>query len=397
MGAPTVNHQARAHALLAPSSAARWIGCTPSAQLEEAERKRVGSHDSEASREGTLAHEFADLALQLYTKAITTEAHDKAADKLRADKLYTLEMESQVAKYRDFVVAQYQKEARKWNGAELIPEQRYDLTRYVPESFGTADATVLGRKMITIADLKYGRGVQVYAANNAQLRLYALGAIEHYAQDFERVQMVIIQPRLDHYDYEIMTVKELRDWGFRVAQRAAHLAVKGQGAQKVGAWCKFCDVAYRCKAQADNAAKLAAYDFADPKTLTDDQLLAIYEHLDSFKSWATLVEKYVYNEALNGKSWEGFKLVEGRSSRKWSNPERTGELLQAEMFDDNEIYKPRTLRGIGDLEALLGKKQFNVILEGHTYKSPASPKLVPEDHGGTPYSNHKTAAEDFKA
>ena len=392
-------HKERAHAVLSASGSSRWLNCTASAILESKQDDTTSVY----AAEGTLAHEFADFFLRMFNGEITESRYKEATDRLRENELYSREMPRQVEKYTDYVIEQFNDAKAKGTGRIFI-EERFDLTEYVPESFGTGDTTIIGDGQIEIIDLKYGKGVRVDANDNSQLRLYALGAISQFSlfYDIRQVKMTIVQPRLDHVSSEVISVEELEDWGNNYVRPRAELAIQGKGDLVPGDWCRWCKVKATCAALAAKQLAVAQQDFSsvsddcelpDGKTMTDEQILSIYQRAADFKSWIDAVTDHVKKEALRGKEWAGFKLVEGRSSRKWTDTEAVKAVLLANGFTEAEIEKV-SLRGIGDISDLMTLDTFNELLGPYVHKPPGKPTLVPESDEREPFGL-AAAQKDF--
>ncbi len=389
-----VAHSKRKHALLSASGAGRWINCPPSARMEE---KIPSSGNSSYAEEGTLAHEFADLGLRIQSntgdvgKGSDYERWKKQVERLKTKPLYDPEMDDYVKVYTNYVLEQFYVAKKKTSDAVLKIEERTDFSYLVPEGFGTSDANVIADELLEIVDLKYGKGVKVYAKENSQLRLYALGLLRKFdlAYDITKVKMTIVQPRLDHIDSEVLTVAELQAWAEKVVKPSADQAYTGEGKCNPGSWCRWCKAKPVCRSLADHNIELAKKEFAEPRTLKDDELIEVYEQTGLLVDWATSVAEYLLDEALRGKAWPGYKLVEGRSNRKWANePEAIKKL--SENYEMNQIVNTK-IKGIGDIEKLVGKGKVNDLL----IKPPGKPTLVPESDK-RPAFGIEQAKKDFQ-
>lgn len=386
------NHTARKHALLSASGASRWLNCTPSARLEE---KFDESAPSVFAAEGTLAHEFGDINLRFHNGEVNKRTLNKELKRLRKDKLYTDEMEEQVAKYVTICIESFNVAKQFDPGAIMLIEERFDFSHLVEGGFGTGDFTIIGGNKLLIIDLKYGKGIRVEADDNPQLKLYASGALRalELSYDIQTVKMAIVQPRLDHTSTFEMSVEDLIEWGETIVKPKALIAYKGEGEQKPGDWCKWCKVKAMCSALAEENMKLAKYEFQDPQLLADDQLLDIYKQQPMLVDWANAVAKHLLTEALNGKKWDGYKVVEGRSNRKWLDENRVITLLDKNEFECT-AYLTTKLNGIGKVEKLVGKSAFTLLLGDQVIKPPGAPTLVPETDKRAAMGNDQ-AKEDF--
>lgn len=378
-----MGHADRDHAILSPSSAKRWINCTPSALLAEA----AGSKSSVYAEEGTLAHEIAEYALTKYLNGIYDPIIDEAPpikDEHFRNPLFSIDMANYIRKYCEFVIEESYDIQRADGPCKMFLERKVDITDYAPDSFGSVDVILVSDKMLHIIDLKYGAGVKVFADHNEQMMLYALGALKAAAsKDINSIRMTIAQVRLDHYDTFEIPKGRLLDWAEKVLKPAAKAAIQGKGKQVIGSWCQFCPVKAQCRVQRD--AILADFDEKpEPLLLSDEEIVDLIGKIDTYKSWIESVNKYVYDRAIQGYKWEGYKLVAGRSSRVIKDEAKIRQALLNEFLED-EVLNIK-LKGIGDLEKLLGKKVFSARFGDAIESRPGAPKLVPESAKGVEYS-----------
>lgn len=383
-----INHGERDHALLSPSSSKRWLNCPPSARLAES----VENKSSVYADEGTLAHEIAQNALELWDRDLYYPEIDElpVPDDLAKSPYFSEDMVRHVGSYVDFVVNEFHAMHKEETGGNVIGywEATFDLSKYIPESFGSSDATLLSPTILHVIDLKYGAGVKVSAQSNTQLMIYALGMLntipEAQRGDIKEVRMSIVQPRLDHYDTFTMSANDLLVWGEKVLKPKAKVAWEGGGEQKIGDHCQFCPLKAQCRAQYD--AITSDFDEeCEPLLMTDEEIVEMIGKIDRYRSWINSFDQFVYQEAMNGKKWTGYKLVEGRSSRKITDPDKVRNELLDEYLED-EIMNI-SLKGITDLEKLLGKKVFAARFGKYLKSQPGVPKLVPESHPGTEYNS----------
>ena len=352
------------HAILSASGAHRWLNCTPSARLE----LNFPDSSGESAREGTFAHALAELKLNNFL-----EPQDgNKLKSMKKNEFYSPELEEYVDEYVEMVT-----EKLVSSGGQLIIESRLDFSDYVPKGFGRGDAIILGDNTIEVCDLKYGRNVPVSAVDNPQLRLYGLGALSEYGafMDAETVTMTICQPRNGGISSETLTVKELTDWGNAI-KAIAETAFKGEGSTCAGEWCRFCKAKVRCRTLADYNLELEKFSHAD--LLTDDEMAEVLERAEKLKTWVNKITEYAYDEAVNGRHWKGFKLVEGRSIRRYISESAVIKTLKEEGFTEDDFLKPRELQTITGLEKLLGKKKFSELLGDFIDKPAGKPVLVPE-------------------
>ena len=373
-------HSTRLHAVLSASGASRWMNCTPSAQLEA---KYGVKTNSEYAAEGTLAHELAELLLTSFIKKEAPSEKQIAA--IEGNQLYTLDMPDYVAQYVEYCQGAYAELLKLHpQDTEMRIESKLDLSRYVPESFGTADCIVVGGDTMEVIDLKYGKGVVVYADDNPQLKLYALGAYDLLGMlyDIKTVRLTIVQPRLDSVSSWELSLDDLLDWAENELREKARLAYTGQGEPTIGAWCKFCSVKSRCTDLYQEALDVAYDEFdneiTDPRIMTDEQVSDILSRSDLVTDFLDAVKEYALNQALEGKSWPNFKLVEGRSVRKFGADDSVIAAVLEESFPDvpREEFFDSKIKGITALEKLLGKKQFAEMLGDYVVKPAGKPTLV---------------------
>lgn len=278
--------------------------------------------------------------------------------------------------------------------AELLIEAKLRLSEYIPEGFGSSDAVLIYKDKMEVFDLKYGKGVKVEADNNAQMMCYALGAYcgpgEFY--DINTVRMTIIQPRLKHESSFEICVVDLLFWAEQVLKPAAQAAFKGEGAQIPGDHCRFCKVAARCKALAAHTLEVTK-EKHEPGLMTMEEIAQLLPHFETIKNWIGSVEDYALNQALNGETVPGYKVVEGTSRRKIENTDTAIQKLKDAGIPEDSYMKPREMKTISDLEKALTKKGFNAILGPLVIKPQGKPTLVENSDPRKPYSK---AADDFK-
>ena len=352
------------HALLTASGSKRWLSCPPSARLEAT----FTDKETTAAAEGTAAHALAEYkvkrALRYFCKRPVSEFEDEVMDQATDD-------------YAAFILEQMS-EMRK-AGAEptVMVETRLDFSDWVPDGFGTGDCIIIGGDTLHIVDLKYGAGVLVEAEGNSQMRLYALGAIQQFGclYDVKTVHMTIFQPRRDNVSTATMTVEELMAWAETELRPKAELAFAGEGEYHPGSWCLFCKAADRCRARAEENLKLAREEFGLPPLLTDEEIETLLPRLPDMVKWANDLQAYALDAAVNhGKHWDGFKLVEGRSIRRYADEEAVAKAAEENGYRD--IYR-KALINLGEMERLMGKKKFSEILGAYIVKPPGKPTLVP--------------------
>lgn len=390
-------HSQRAHALLSASGASRWINCTPSAKLEDEYGER---ESSTYAQEGTLAHELSELYLLKDTlNLITEEGFNARLEEIMANDLFSEEMLDVVPIYTDYC-ADSLAEAKVANPLAIMEiEQKLDLTEYVPESFGTADCVIINDNLMEVIDLKYGKGVPVYAEWNKQLMLYALGALRKYdvMYDINEVRVTIVQPRINNISSWQISVEELKKWADEELKPKADLAFEGKGELNAGDWCRFCAVRNQCRKLYEQQLEIAKHEFAAPELLTDEEIADIVRRTPKLIEWANSVAEYAQIKAINeNKEWPGLKLVEGISRRKWIDEDKATDAIFARCpeLSEDEILTAK-LKPITSIEKIIGKARFAEILSDVVIKPQGKPTLVPlEDK--RPAMGLSQAQLDFK-
>lgn len=377
------------HAILSPSAASRWLTCTPSARLE----LNFENEESDFAREGTLAHAICECLLNGYLQSGSPFLTIAEWKFFKEEEFYSEATYEHCQAYAAYVLSFFAE------GDLLRVEQRIDLSAFVPESFGTSDSWLfkVKQKHLHVFDFKFGKGVPVSAIENKQLKLYALGILEELLTlyDVETVTLHIYQPRIQNNSDFTISVKELLTWR-REIEPLAKLAFDGEGEFVAGDHCLFCRAKATCRALAEYATELAKHDFKDPNLLDDAEIIEIIEREPIFTSWIKAVEKHALTEAVNGKAWPGYKLVEGKSNRQYKD-----ENLVAQKLINNlnfgyvsEIYKPKELLGITELTKKLGTENFAKYVEPLLVKPKGAPTLVPVSDNRPVFSNSQSDFND---
>lgn len=369
-----------AHALLSASSSHRWLNCPPSARLSE----NYEDKSSDFAAEGTDAHELCEYKLK---KALGQRAKNPTENLT----WYNEEMEECASGYAEYVMELIAQAKKNCADPVVLIEQRLDYSKYVTDGFGTGDCVIIADGTLNIVDYKHGKGVEVSALDNPQMKLYALGALEIFDSiyDIENITMTIYQPRIANISTCLIPRGELIDWAEKVLKPTAELAFNGKGEFRCGDWCRFCKARAQCRERANANLELAKYDFAEPLLLSDDEVEEVLDKIDRLVSWANDIKEYALKAALNGKQWKNRKLVEGRSIRKY-----TDEAMAA-LAVKNAGYEPyeKKLLGITEMQKMLGKEQFNKILGDFVEKPKGKPTLVPMSDKRKEIN---TAASDFE-
>lgn len=358
------------HAKLSASGAKKWINCPLSVELES----KIPNEESEYAKEGTKAHELSELKLKRELNLIGKESYDEAINKLNVDE----EMDKYTDYYCNAVLDIVHKYDLNYSVVKL--EERVNFSPWVPEGFGTSDVVVISDNVMDIIDLKYGKGVKVSAENNPQLMLYALGVLNdyNYLCDIKKVNLTIIQPRLDNVSIFTISVDDLLKWGEEIKPKAIK-AFKGEGECVVGKHCDegFCRAKPICRTYADERLKIAKYEFKEPTELSNDDIAEIIEKVDELVKWSKTIKDYALKQALNGEEFKGFKVVEGKSNRTFNIEEiEIIKILEKGGFKVEEVCET-SLKSLSALEKMLGKKDFKNILGSHVIKPMGKPTLVP--------------------
>ena len=365
------------HAILSASSAHRWIHCPPSVRLSES----IPDRGSGYAVEGTDAHTLCEYKLR---KALGMDAADPTENLT----YYDQEMEECANGYAAFVLEQVEAARKSCLDPVVLIEQRVDFSRWVPDGFGTADCLIVADKTLTVVDFKYGVGVLVSAEGNPQMGCYCLGALELYdaLYDIDTIRMAIYQPRRDNLSVAEMSRDALLRWADETLKPAGELAYAGKGEFCCGEWCGFCKAKTICRARADANMELARYEFKRPPLLSDEDVEEILSQLDDLAAWASDIRDYALHRALSGKEWRGWKLVEGRSNRRYTDEDAVAEAVRSIGLDPFE----KQLIGITAMEKLLGKARFNAVLSPYIEKPQGKPTLVPESDKRPAIGNVKT-------
>ncbi|MBP3759366.1 MAG: DUF2800 domain-containing protein [Clostridiales bacterium] len=368
------------HAYLSASASHRWLSCPPSAKL----CADVNDEASPYAKQGTDAHELCEY------KVLHALGEDVKDPTENLD-YFDTEMEESTDEYCNYVLEQYEKAKQLCKDPKVLVEQRLDFSKWVPDGFGTGDCLIIADKVLQIIDFKYGLGILVEAENNPQMMCYALGALDTYdgIYDIESVEMTIFQPRRDNVSTFTISKEELLKWAEEFLAPTAQLAYNGEGEYHAGDHCQFCKVKATCRERAAYNMELAAYDFEEPATLDDSEIADILPRIDDLVAWANDIKEYALQQAMSGTEYKGFKVVEGRSVRKYTDDAAVAATVENAGYDPYE----RKVLGITAMTSLLGKKKFEELLGGMITKPPGKPTLVPNSDK-RPALN--TAKDDFK-
>ena len=368
------------HAILSASAADRWLHCPPSARA----CAKYPDTKSEYAQEGTDAHALCEY---LVKKSLGMKTKDPTEDLT----FYDAVMQSAAEGYAEFVLEKVQEAKETCKDPLVMVEQRLDFSDYVPQGFGTGDCVIAADDMLYIIDFKYGMGVLVDAEKNPQLMCYALGAIQLFGElyDFQNVSMSIYQPRRQNVVTYTMPKAELLNWAETVLKPTAKLAFEGTGEYKAGSHCKFCKARANCRKRAEYNLEMAKYDFVMPDKLTKKEIEVILPKINELISWAEDIKEYALKKALAGEHYNGYKVVEGRTTRKYTSENDVAKVVIAEGLNP---YQKKIL-GITAMTTLLGKKRFQELLGRFVYKPQGKPVLTTEDDARPEF---RSPEQDFK-
>ena len=371
-----------AHARYSPSAGKRHLECPPSLLLEE----QFPDEESAFAAEGTAGHAMAEYLINKYLKKRT---------KRPVSDYYSDELLEAVDEYVEYDISQIEQARQECPDPFIGVELKVSLADRIPDCFGTADMVVVDSRKIHIIDLKLGKGVMVDAERNVQLMIYGLGVLDMlgFLYEIDTVELTIVQPRLDHFSTWEISAEELLAWGKDVLEPGAAKALAGKGEFKAGDHCRFCKARFTCRARAEKYLKLAQMEFKQPDLMSDEEIAEVLSKADALKKWAEEVYTYAQNEAVvNHKAWPGYKLVLGKSNRRYTDEDDVAEAAAKAGYTD--IFK-KSLIGITQMERLMGNKKFNEILGKLVYKPEGKVTLVPDSDKREAVKT-ATAEADFK-
>jgi hypothetical protein len=387
----------RAHAKLSASGSKKWLTCTRSAALED----QFPDEQSRFAAEGTFAHEVFELGMRVTTGEISVKQHRAKLESLKKNSYWSADLQDHVNAALAVADKAVHEARQRCKDPVILVEKRLDFSTWVPEGFGTGDLVIVTDDLVEVMDLKYGKGIPVECEGNTQMQLYGLGAYNELAHlyDIKRVRMTVLQPRLDNWGSSEMRVEDLLEWAEKTVAPRAQLAWDGEGDFAPGDHCTsgFCRARFLCPARAEAALEVAKNDFAlkAPELLTQEQLVGVLAKADMAIDWLNDVKSYALKQAESGQEIPGYKLVEGRSNRKYSDADAVAERLIQSGVDEAVIYE-RSLLGITAMEKAIGKKKFAEVLGDLVTKPPGKPTLVQVEDKRPALSSVASAAEDFQ-
>ena len=382
-----VEHSSRSHARLNASSSHRWMMCPPSVKLSE----QFADKPSPYAEEGTFLHELCELKLHRYLGDMAPDLIEEQYAEHRDNDFYSDEAESVTDEYVAFCIETIEAVRLSCPDPLIMVEHRLDYSEYVPEGFGTGDLVIVADGVIEVIDFKGGRGVRVDANQNSQLMLYGLGALLEFdpLYDIHTVRMTIVQPRIQNISSFEMNADELIKWADEYLHPRALRAQKGEGEFCAGEHCRWCKARHTCRARSEYFMQLAKRDFKQPDLLTDEEIADMLPIAEALNNWVQDLLAFATQQAVEGKQWAGYKLVAGRTVRKYTSEAEVIKACTDAGYTD--IYKT-TLLGVGDLEKRMGRKAFRDVLGKLVYKPEGTSTLVPMSD---PRQAISTAASDF--
>lgn len=372
---------ANKHAVLSASSSHRWLACPPSALLCAKEKDKP----SDFALQGTDAHTLCEHKLKI---ALGQQSKYPVEDLT----FYDEEMAECTDMYAQYVMEQLSEAKEICKDPIVLIEQHLDFSQWVPDGFGTGDCVIVADETLTVIDFKYGVGILVDAENNPQMMCYALGALSLFdgIYDIKNITMTIFQPRREHISTFTISKEALLSWAENTLAPTAKLAANGEGDYKAGEHCQFCKVKATCRKRAEYNLMLARYDFEMPANLEDEEIEVILSKADEFISWVNDIKDYALKQAISGKEWNDWKLVEGCSVRKYVDDKAVAEMVENAGFDPYE----KKVIGITAMTKMLGKRKFDELLSDLIEKPQGKPTLVPMSDKRPVMKN--TAKDDFK-
>lgn len=364
------------HARLSASGSHRWLACPPSARLEE----QFPASSSSYAEEGTLAHSVAELTVRYYLNEITEADFENKLDEYKKEKYFTEEMRECAAAYAKFIIDRLNAAKETCPDPIVILETRLDFSKYVPGGFGTGDCLIIAEPVLEVIDFKYGKGVRVEASDNSQMQLYGLGALNEFGDlyDIETVRMTIFQPRLSGtFDTADKTVKALTTWATKTVKPRAKLADQGKGDFAPSEeTCRFCRAKNQCRARTEENLKLFD-DSPDPLLISLNEAADILKKAGDIESWLKDLKELVSKALTQGETVEGWKMVEGRSVRKFADEDKVVAAMREAGIEDAMLFE-RKLISLTQMEKDFGKKRVGEILKDLIVKPKGAPTLAPE-------------------
>jgi hypothetical protein len=353
------------HAKLSPSTASRWLACPGSVALSE---KVEQPEPSIYAKEGTAAHKLAEL---LMTKGAPADRY--LGKKLNGIEV-TKEMIAAVDHYLNYIF-----------DIEFESECTIQIERKVKllsGLYGTADCLVYNHEdqSLHVIDYKHGIGVPVAVENNPQLIIYGLAAAKLFTPT--EIHLTIVQPRTRETDRAIQVwsvdAKQLKkDWLLKL-KAGIKRVYEEPNTFKTGSHCRWCNAKIICPAQQKEAQKLAKLEFSEPAELSKKQIKHILDSADRVQAFIEEVRKFAHRTINEGGSIPGYKLVQRRSNRQWTNEKDVIRKLKDRRLKKEIIFTEPKLKSPAQLEKIVGKdKALKKFIEKHTTKPDTGLTLVP--------------------
>lgn len=380
------NHSERAHALLSASSSARWLKCPPSAVAAS----MYPNTGTEYTREGTLAHEVAEMVARW-----RLDSHKpKPADHQWPENV-TQEMVNCALAYADYI-----EELITDDNAVVLLEQRLDFSPWVTKGFGTGDCIIIQGNRLDVVDYKYGKGVAVSASGNSQMGLYGLGALNDFGDiyDIQEVGLHIFQPRMNNVSADVLLTPKLLEWGDKEVKPTAKKAAKGEGDYCSGEHCRFCPHAGHCPTLSADCIKVVNLHGgkAAVPTLAPWMVADILKQESVISGWLKAVKDRALSQMLSGEEIPGFKVVEGRSSRDWDDPQNVLALLAQAGYSSEQVFTQPEILSPYAMGQSIGKKKMEELVGSHIVTKPGNPTIAPESDKRKPYDRKEASREAFK-
>lgn len=404
------NHGGRNHALCSASSAERWLNCRGSIGMC---LEAPPQPQSPYAAEGQRAHEVAEAAAKhlIATRALPHDDWWTELGRLHPDATERDERGDTMLDHVRSYVALLAEELLRFDASPAL--SAHTEVRLVLDEerslFGTADfiATghIRGEPVGLVVDFKYGKGLAVRADMNPQLLFYACALRRNSKKELKRVRTAVVQPRLDAwwsaYTYDR---QQLVGWE-AVFKHEAHQAMLQAMTKEYeltpGAHCRFCPAKGGCSAHAKHLAEQTALDFGatpapppDPATLPPERIAKILAADGAVRQWLDAVEQHATGLLLNDpEAIPGWKLVEGRTRRRWTQGV-TEQELAARLAALGVAPYTQALVSPAQAEKQVGKDKRHQIAE-LVDKPPGAPSLASATDPRPPYVRADLAALAF--
>ena len=352
--------------LFSPSASARLLTCPGSAKASEG----IPDQESLFAAEGHDAHALAEIRLCERLGLQTNE-------KIENLTFYNREMEDYISDYVSYVLEKVASIKKDCPDAIVLIEQKVAAVRYDESLFGSTDVAIIADKVLTIIDLKYGRGVLVNAKENTQEMCYGLCAMETFGNlyDIEDINLCIFQPRLSNVSEWSLTVKELYKWADEILKPGIEKIRAGSEEFHPSRHCVFCKAKPLCKALRDQNLELAKHEFRPAFLMDDSEIEEVLDKADDFVNWINSVKEFALEDAMKGKKYDHYKLVEGRSNRKYVDETKVINVVKEAGYSPYE----EKLLSVTGMQSRLGKARFEELLGNLVVKPRGKLTLVPRE------------------